>query len=196
MNPRRYRFAGVTAAAVMLLGLTACTGDDTDPTPTTSAPTSSSTAPTADPTADATAAAEEALRTYIEAKPELAASPVSPSLDPATVAVDGALESLNALLTQYRSNGWTGTGTLTIDSVQPFSIDLTGDPSADPPVNPNIVFNLCIDASQSGAVDANGQSVVSPDRLDRIRSQITVSEIDSRWIASAEYTPGEPCADS
>lgn len=189
MTSRRTRLASTAAAlgAVLLLGAAGCTGDEDEPTAT---PTATQ---TADPTADAIAAAEDALSAYIEAKSQLTADPVNPALDPATVAQDQALSGLNSLVEQYRNNGWRGTGQTIIAMAEPFSIDLQGDLEADPPVSPSIIFNACIDGSQSGAIDSAGNSVVSPDRPDRTAAQITISEIDDEWLASYELSQGEPC---
>ena len=59
------------------------------------------------------------------------------------------------------------TGSIQVVSVDVVSVSLAADLKASPPVVPEVVLDVCRDVSGYDIVDKNGNSVVSPDRVDR-----------------------------
>lgn len=112
-----------------------------------------------------------------------------------TVAVDpetGALLEDAAQLADITTTGNTEVVSLTVQSVE---LDPAG-------AYPFVRLLACLDVSQVTAVNADGESVVSPDRLDRIKSEVTVQNIpagaftDGRepgWYVAEIEQRGEPC---
>jgi len=157
----------VTLAALLLAG---CTPSTPMPAP----PPTPDATPVFASDEEALAAAEEAYGKYLAMV--------------ATVLADGGRdpERLKPFLTHdlfleevgsyadLRANGWHGVGSYSFE-MSPQRLDLaTGD----------LDVYVCDDRSALEIVDANGNSVVSPDRPDRAASQVTFVWQDKLVIAS------------
>ncbi len=91
-----------------------------------------------------------------------------------------------------RSTGDTQVASVTIQSVD---LDSQGSYRT-------VRLLSCLDVSQVTVVNGAGESVISPDRLDRIRSEVVLQRIppgvftdgrDPGWYVAEVIQPGEPC---
>jgi hypothetical protein len=194
--------AAVVAAAVGVALLTG--GDDTPeaaPAPPPS-PAASSSAPspvvTAPPTPEdlAAEAAQAKYREYLRVTDEVAQAGYVDVARFDTVAIDP--ENIVLLRTAEQEAGITTTGDVEVVSLTVQSVELNP-----PGEYPYVGLLACLDVSQVTAVDpATGQSVVSPDRPDRLKSEVIVRNIppgaftDGRqpgWYVAEVTQRGEPC---
>ena len=195
----------VTAAAAAAVGVALLTGGDNTPRAAPTAPpatTSSSPAPAPTVSTPATpedVAAEQAKARYLDyirvtrqvangGHTDLAAYDTV-AIDPETgVLRQGAVQRAGKITT----TGETEVVSLTVQSVE---LDPPGD-------YPLVRLLACLDVSQVTAVNAAGESVVSPDRPDLLRSEVVMKNIppgaftDGRqpgWYVAEVVQRGEPC---
>lgn len=155
-------------AVVALVGAAAgCTPSPT-PSPTSPAPLTDE---------EAFAAAEETYRAYVDALNQVDLS------DPATfepvyaLTTGEANASARESLTQMNADGWSVSGESSVISIAPRErdVDLAS-------------IDICVDVSRVELTDADGVSVVSPDRPDRQAMTVDV-RVTARLIE--RFTPRE-----
>lgn len=141
------RFVAATAAVALAVGLTAC---QPEPQPSASGPVFAS-------EEEAFAAAEETYRAYVDALNQVDLS------DPETFEAVYAWTTgeLNATdregLTGYHADGVTVSGASKIQRAELASWDEDGA---------SVSLAVCLDVSAVSVVDAQGRSLVAPDRTD------------------------------
>ncbi|MBC7679763.1 MAG: hypothetical protein H7233_12365 [Pseudorhodobacter sp.] len=192
--------AAVAAAAVGVALLTG--GDDKSvAAPTTPPPVASSPAPT--PTVStpprpedlAVAAAKTRYQDYLRVTRGVAEGGYTDLAAYDTVAIDphtGVLLQSAAQTAGLRSTGDAEVVSLTVQSVE-----------LDPPGQyPSVRLLACLDVSQTDVLDAAGRSVITPDRVERFRSEVVVQNIPSGaftdgrkpgWYVAEVEQRGEPC---
>ena len=80
-------------------------------------------------------------------------------------------------------------------SVSVVSVDLEPEPGG----YPTVVLQACIDVSGLDVVDGSGNSLVSPERVDRTRSTVTLYQLEATserpagWYITEATSLGEPC---
>lgn len=159
MFARPLRAAAALAVVAVLAGLaTGCTGSPA-PAPSTPTPLSED---------EAYAAAEATYRAYVDALNQVDLS------DPDTFEPVYALTTGNYQASERKSfsemhaAGWTTSGESQITHLEPLSV------SAE-----TIRLGACVDVSAVSLTDANGQSVVAPDRPDVQAVSITITPADT-----------------
>ena len=199
--------AGCLVAAVIAAvgGVVLLTGGDdtpeaaptTPPAPVTSSPTPAPTASVPPKPEDiAVAAAEAKYLEYLQVTRAVAQAGYVDLAPFDTVAIDP--ENVVLLQTAERLAGTTITGDVEVVSLTVQSVEL------DPPGEyPSVGLLACLDVSGITAVDpATGESVVSPDRPDRLKSEAVVRNIPSGaftdgrqagWYVAEVVQRGEPC---
>jgi hypothetical protein len=211
-RPRRSsgeRLAVIVGVVVTMLALAGIAflllGDDNgeQPVPPSQTPAArASTEPTVEPApktpADVAAAeAQERYREFVRVQDQVAqASFSSPELYE-MVAVNPELGQLVIEAREFagaRVTGQTQVASLVVESVQ-----LPTDPAEYPEVR----LLACLDVTAVEAVDANGNSLVAPDRLDRIASRVLLQKFEpgdfaqhpdrSGWFVAEVEQRGEPC---
>lgn len=208
MTNVRRTFALATAALV-LAAMTACASNQdepsTEPSPPASAPSLSS--PTSTPTAPsdeeaASDAATELVRTFYAVRDELRQDPDTPLAKLRTVAISTELTAQQNLFERERNAGVYQAGATKIADLTVQSVSLD---NADPKAGdvPTVRVDVCFDVTGVDILDADGQSIVSPNRDDTgtIRYSIANYEWDSdpdgAWrVASSQNIEGQPCAAS
>lgn len=187
------RIGFVVAAACAALVLSACSPDPSPPTPstTTSVSASASASPTPSDTTEAAAAvaAEQVLRDYYRAQVECLADP--PNTEPTcfdAVAIGTELINQHNALLAAQQAGTRAGGTIELPSVAVQSVDLTSDTAATPPTVPTVTFLVCVDVSGATVVDESGNSVLPPDRQDRV--QVEVQVFDYEYPDPAQWRVG------
>lgn len=195
------RLTAAAGIAVVALLVSSCGGED-DPVaqpapssaaPTTSAPTSSSVV-SVSAEDQALADVSEIVNQYYALLDQIGADRSADANILRDVATGDALQ--NAIRNDVRSKaqGRVQIGNVKVLEVEPFSIDLTSDPAADPRKYETIVIDTCIDVSGVNVVDAEGKSVVLATRLPQSADRFTVMNYDFGWrITTVEYA-GQPCA--
>jgi hypothetical protein len=159
------RSAGAVVALCVALSAAGCTQPPTAPSPS---PTPSAT-PLFESDAAALAAAEEAYAAYLAVTDQVFAEGGTGLERLDTVAAGALLEAdrtglLEAAAAGYRS---TGTTTFSATSLQRFGTDSEG--------MAELVVYLCEDVSDVDVLDGSGNSVVSVDRPDQVRYQVSFS---------------------
>jgi hypothetical protein len=210
-SPRRSRgerlavIAGIVVTVLAVAGIAfLVTNSDADqpapplPTPAAQITTPPSLEPAPQTPADIAAAeAQERYREFIRVKDQVAqASYASPELYE-TVAINPERAQLIIEARQFagaRVTGETKIASLVVESVQ-----LPTDPAE----YPSVRLLACLDVTNVQAVDANGTSLVSPDRLDRIQSRVLLQKFKpgdfseaperSGWFVAEVEQRGEPC---
>ncbi len=79
-------------------------------------------------------------------------------------------------------------GDISLLSVRQKSVNLTNNPSATPPVIPEVVFRVCTDVSSYNIVDKDGKSIVPPDRKPHVL--VDVSVLNYKYPDPAEWRVG------
>ena len=195
----------LAAAAVGAVSVALLTGGDGDPVaspttppaPVTSSPAPAPTVPAAPTPEDV--AAEQAQARYLEYRvvtdrvanggyTDLKAY-ASVAIDPHTgVLLQGAVQQAGKIIT---------TGAAKVISLTVQSVELDR-----PDGYPSVRLLACLDVRPVTAVNAAGQSVVSPDRPDRLKSEVLVQDVppgaftDGRepgWYVADVEQRGEPC---
>jgi hypothetical protein len=194
--------AAIVAAVGGVVLLTG--GDDTPETAPTTPPAPVTSSPAPSPTLSvppkpediAAAAAEAKYLEYLQVTREVAQAGYVDLAPFDTIAIDPQTAVL--LLTAERGAGIVTTGDTEVVSLTVQSVKL------DPPGEyPSVSLLACLDVSGVTAVDAaTGESVVSPDRPDRLKSEAVVRNIppgvftDGRqpgWYVAEVVQRGEPC---
>jgi hypothetical protein len=197
---------GVVVAMLALAGIPFLLhGDDNgeQPVPPSETPAArASTEPTLQPApqtpADVAAAeAQERYRAFIRVKDEVAQAGYTNPQRYETVAVNP--ERAQLIIEARDFAGAQVTGDTAIASLVVESVQLPANPAEYPEVR----LLACLDVSAVQAVDANGTSLVSPDRLDRIASRVLLQKFEpgdfaqdpdlSGWFVAEVEQRGEPC---
>jgi len=197
----------VGAAAGLALVLSACTGDDPTATPTAPNTAPPLTAPSPSPETtetpatlsrdEAEAMAWAAVEDYLVVFDEIGADPDRDLADLDRVASGRALDWATHQITTWRDAGWTVVGAQVATMLDVTMVDL--DPSGSDADYPVVALTACLDFSDADLVDANGGSVVSADRPDRVLSDFTVANVGwpdgRRWRVvrdDAQLTDSDP----
>lgn len=200
---RRIAVLALVIGSALLAG---CVNQTPDPTSTPSTassrpPTSGPSEPSATPSTPseeeaAALAAEDAVRTYNQATVDCLADPASSQptcFD--KVAIGTELTNLRNLLASAQQMQTHATGSIEVVSVDVMSVSLDIDLEASPPVVPEVVLDVCRDVSGYDVVDKDGNSVVSPDRVDRRMIEFHVLNYDypdpTAWRVGFYVAPDE-----
>ena len=194
----------VATAVLLLVAVTACADDGNDPTtnPSPSPSTSTSTTATPTPRSDSEVASEAAsavLRRYYDVRNQLRQDPTQPLTLLEDVATSTELAAQQNLFKKERKQGLHQVGTTKVAVLEVQSVNLdNSDPKAGKV--PTVQIDLCFDVSQVDVVNANGKSVISPDRPDTGWIQFLVSNYqwdtdpDGGWrVASSQDIERTPC---
>ena len=167
-------------AAPASLALVACSPSEpaTASPSNTASPATTAASTTTDPTQEATEQAQALVTAYFQTIDALYADPTRPIDDVYGVAVAPEATNEAAAIQSFRGQGYTQTGSSTVESTSVGAVDLTNDPAAAAPVLPSVALTVCVDVSQVDAVDAGGISVVSPDRPGYLIAELTVVNVD------------------
>lgn len=198
--------AGLVVTVLALAGIAfLLLGDVNGEQPVSPAPTpnaQASTEPTVDPAPQTPAdiAAAEAQERYLEfvrAQDQVAQASFSNPELYETVAINPELGQLVIEAREFagaRVTGQTQVASLVVESVQL---------PADPAEYPEVRLLACLDVTAVQAVDANGNSLVAPDRLDRIASRVLLQQFEpgdfaqnpdrSGWFVAEVEQRGESC---
>lgn len=195
----------IAAAALLLVAMTSCANDGQDPaanaSPTTSSSTPTPTA-TATPPSDTELASEAAsatLRKYYDVRNQLRQNPRRPLSLLDQVAISTELAAQKNLFNKERKQGLHQVGATKVAEIEVQSVNLdNSDPKAGKV--PTVQIDLCFDVSEVDVVDADGKSVISPDRPDTGWIQFLVSNYqwdanpNAGWrVASSKDIERTPC---
>lgn len=194
----------VATAVLLLVAVTACADDSNDPrtNPSPSPSTSTSTTATPTPRSDSEVASESAsavLRRYYDVRNQLRQDTTQPLTLLEDVATSTELAAQQNLFKKERKQGLHQVGTTKVAVLEVQSVNLdNSDPKAGKV--PTVQIDLCFDVSQVDVVNANGKSVISPDRPDTGWIQFLVSNYqwdtdpDGGWrVASSQDIERTPC---
>lgn len=199
-RPARRLTAAAGIAALALL-VSSCGGSDdpvVQPTPSSAAPTSSApTSSSAVPVSaedQALADVTELVNQYYALLDQVSSDRNADANILRDVATGDALQ--NAIRNDVRSKaqGRVQIGNVKVLEIEPFSIDLTFDPAADPRKYETIVIDTCVDVSGVNVVDAEGNSVVLATRLPQSGDRFSVVHYDFGWRVTTVEHAGQPCA--
>lgn len=195
----------LATAVLLLVAGTSCADDDGDPTdprsnPPASSPSSSSPTPTS-PSESATAAATATVNDYYAIRNQLRRDPTQPLSRLKSVAISTELTTQQTLFKRERKQGLHQTGETKVVELEVQSVNLdNSDPQAGKV--PTVQIDVCFDVSGVDVLDADGKSVVTPDRPDTgwIRYSVANYEWDSdpdgAWrVASSQDIERTPCDD-
>jgi hypothetical protein len=193
----------LATAVLLLVAGTSCANDDGDPTdprsnPPASSPSSSSPTPTS-PSESATAAATATVNDYYAIRNQLRRDPEQPLSMLKSVAISTELATQQTLFKRERKQGLHQTGETKVVELEVQSVNLdNSDPQAGKV--PTVQIDVCFDVSGVDVLDADGKSVVTPDRPDTgwIRYSVANYEWDSdpdgAWrVASSQDIERTPC---
>lgn len=193
----------LATAVLLLVAGTSCANDDGDPTdprsnPPASSPSSSSPTPTS-PSESATAAATATVNDYYAIRNQLRRDPEQPLSMLKSVAISTELATQQTLFKRERKQGLHQTGETKVVELEVQSVNLdNSDPQAGKV--PTVQIDVCFDVSGVDVLDADGKSVVTPDRPDTgwIRYSVANYEWDSdpdgAWrVASSQDIDRSPC---
>lgn len=193
----------LATAVLLLVAGTSCADDDGDPTdprsnPPASSPSSSSPTPTS-PSESATAAATATVSDYYAIRNQLRRNPTQPLSRLKSVAISTELTTQQTLFKRERKQGLHQTGETKVVELEVQSVNLdNSDPQAGKV--PTVQIDVCFDVSGVDVLDADGKSVVTPDRPDTgwIRYSVANYEWDSdpdgAWrVASSQDIERTPC---
>ena len=193
----------LATAVLLLVAGTSCADDDGDPTdprsnPPASSPSSSSPTPTS-PSESATAAATATVNDYYAIRNQLRRDPTQPLSMLKSVAISTELTTQQTLFKRERKQGLHQTGETKVVELQVQSVNLdNSDPQAGKV--PTVQIDVCFDVSGVDVLDADGKSVVTPDRPDTgwIRYSVANyqwdSDPDGAWrVASSQDIERTPC---
>tara|TARA_B100000678_G_C18183255_1_gene492061 strand:- start:685 stop:1299 length:615 start_codon:yes stop_codon:yes gene_type:complete len=193
----------LATAVLLLVAGTSCANDDGDPAdprsnPPASSPSSSSPTPTS-PSESATAAATATVNDYYAIRNQLRRDPEQPLSMLKSVAISTELATQQTLFKRERKQGLHQTGETKVVELEVQSVNLdNSDPQAGKV--PTVQIDVCFDVSGVDVLDADGKSVVTPDRPDTgwIRYSVANYEWDSdpdgAWrVASSQDIERTPC---
>ena len=196
MNRRsdmRQKIFAVMAAVACAVALAGCNAEDTPPSPgpTSPAPSAGTTATSATPTPTKTLtpeqqdlrSAEEAITEYWRVIDEAASSPTQSLNVLATVARSQALAQWQTTLTADRGKGLTQKG-----------LSVVRDAEAATKDGKTYTVIACLDVSAVDVVDADGKSVVRPDRPATQRYTYTVQKAPEGFFVIEDLLKGQSCA--
>lgn len=199
--------SALATAALLLVALTSCTDDANDPVvspgPTTTSQTST-TATTTPPseTEKASAGASALVKRYYAIVDELGQN-VGASLNGLnSVATGVQLSAEQTLLKSQRKDRQRQTGDTLVVKLEVQSVNLdNSDPAAGKV--PTVQIDVCWDVSKVDVLDANGKSIVSPNRPDTGWTRLTIANYHYRtdpsggWrVATGQDLTRDPCAAS
>jgi len=193
----------LATAVLLLVAGTSCADHDGDPTdsrsnPPASSPSSSSPAPTS-PSESATAAATATVNDYYAIRNQLRRDPTQPLSKLKSVAISTELTTQQTLFKREREQGLHQTGETKVVELEVQSVNLdNSDPQAGKV--PTVQIDVCFDVSGVDVLDADGKSVVTPERPDTgwIRYSVANyrwdSDPDGAWrVASSQDIERTPC---
>lgn len=193
----------LATAVLLLVAGTSCADDDGDPTdprsnPPASSPSSSSPTPTS-PSESATAAATATVNDYYAIRNQLRRDPTQPLSKLKSVAISTELTTQQTLFKREREQGLHQTGETKVVELEVQSVNLdNSDPQAGKV--PTVQIDVCFDVSGVDVLDADGKSVVTPERPDTgwIRYSVANyqwdSDPDGAWrVASSQDIERTPC---
>ena len=193
----------LATAVLLLVAGTSCADDDGDPTdprsnPPASSPSSSSPTPTS-PSESATAAATATVNDYYAIRNQLRRDPTQPLSKLKSVAISTELTTQQTLFKREREQGLHQIGETKVVELEVQSVNLdNSDPQAGKV--PTVQIDVCFDVSGVDVLDADGKSVVTPERPDTgwIRYSVANYEWDSdpdgAWrVASSQDIERTPC---
>lgn len=195
----------IAAAALLLVAMTSCANDGQDPaanaspTPSSSTPTHTATATPPSDTELASEAASATLRKYYDVRNQLRQNPGRPLSLLDQVAISTELAAQRNLFKKERKQGLRQVGATKVAELEVQSVNLdNSDPKAGKV--PTVQIDLCFDVSEVDVVDADGKSVISPDRPDTGWIQFLVSNYqwdanpNAGWrVASSKDIERTPC---
>ncbi|WP_148575330.1 hypothetical protein [Nocardioides caldifontis] len=195
--------AWATSAAV-LVAMTACSGSDADPPPSSgessSLPSTGSSTPTPSESELASAAAEDVVRRYFTVLDNLRQNPTEPLRPLSSVATSTQLAAQKRLLQRERGEGLRQVGTTAVAQLTVQSVNLKGSNRAVGEV-PIVTVDVCWDVSGADLVNKSGKSVVSPDRETTGWTRYTVAnyqrskDSEGDWrIATSQDLRQTPCS--
>ncbi|WP_203751837.1 hypothetical protein [Cellulomonas chitinilytica] len=161
-----------------MLLLAACTSSGNAPEASTSAPTQAApttAAPSLSAEDEAASAAAQVVSAYFRTVVScLADPPNSPStcFDGVTIATERT--NMNNALISAQQAKTKAVGSIEVVSTERRSVDLSGDPSATPPVAPTVVLRVCSDGATFDVLNSAGQSVIPATQPDREVADVTV----------------------
>ena len=190
----------VATAALLLAATTSCANDRTDPaeagshSPSSPAPSRSSPTPPSEGET-ASEAASAVLRQYFATVDLVRQDPKRPETDLDAVASSSQLTAQKNLLKSQRDGGLLQVGDTKIVELNVESVSLDSPATA--------LIDVCWDVSGVDIVDADGKSVVSPDRKDVGWTRFTVT--NDKWdsaptdgwrVSGGSDLENAPCAGS
>lgn len=208
---RRERIFVLACAAVTVAAMTGLvlllTGDDDEPstTPPLSSiePTNGSSSSPPAPMTPEDVAAEEAKSRYLEYTrvEDLIGQSGYDNLELYDSVLIDPLNTQFKLAARRAPEGQRTTGDVEVVSLTVLAVQLPDDPRKYPEVR----LQACLDVSGTDALDADGNSIVGPDRLDRIKSEALLQKVPqeafasvgddrpSGWYVAELVQRGEPC---
>jgi hypothetical protein len=178
---------------VTLSLLAACTPTPGSSGPATIAPSSekSTIAPppaTTSPGTEAAKEVERAVLAYYDRTDALLSDPQLPIEQATDIAAGIELDELRRLLQEERADGRRQTGQAIVGSLEVIEVDLTPPATA--------MARICLDVTGVDVVDANGASVVLPEREARSVVDLNLVEQDATgWVVDRTEAEGIPCAE-
>lgn len=195
------RFLVIATGVLALAAGTSCASEGTSSSPKKpSAPaTSSPESAQASDTEAASKAATETVRKYFAVLDDLRQGDGKPLDGLQSVATSSQLTAQKRLLESERSRKFRQVGETEIPDLKVESVNLdNSDPEAGKV--PTVVVDVCWDVSDADLLDASGESVVSPDRVDVGWTRYTVANYEYQsdpltgWrVASGKDLAQPPC---
>ncbi len=193
----------VATAALLLVAGTSCANDDSDPAdprsdPTASSPSSASPTPTS-PSEAATVRATAMVHEYYTVRNHLRTDPDQPLSLLKSVTISTELTTQQTLIKREREKGLHQTSETKVAELKVQSVNLdNSDPRAGKV--PTVQIDVCFDVSGVDVLDADGKSVVSPERPETGWIRYSVANYqwdtdpDGGWrIASSQDIERTPC---
>ncbi len=194
MTRTRTLGAGLILAAVALTS--ACNSAEGGPpgttTSATATPTTTSPSPTPTPTKTLSQAekdieaAEEAVEQFWAVRSRLAQTPEEPISELLKVTRGKTYETWARQMQVQRTKRLKQVG-------DPELVSVEGRATKKVDGRQTIRVDVCYDVSKVNVVDAEGKSVVSPDRVARARASYLVSEYRDGWFVIDDETKAKPC---